>query len=94
MEYTKGEWKAYIFETSGIADIVEQIDQRIIASCPTKTLAWDDIKANANLIAAAPDMYEALNNLHEDIIHDEGTQVRNETQLLIYRALDKADGKS
>lgn len=57
--YTKGEWKAYIFEKSGIVHIVEQTDQRIIADLPTKSLAWDDIKANAQLIASAPDLYEA-----------------------------------
>ena len=56
MSYTKGEWKAYLIEKpdkwmvcsgkSGIDGVAKMVDE--------------NQKANANLIAAAPDLYEAL----------------------------------
>jgi hypothetical protein len=54
MNYTKGDW-----EVDGL--LIRAFGHGIIASCPKA--ADDDISeiiANANLISASPDMYEAL----------------------------------
>lgn len=67
MNYTKGEWK------------INEIDKRLvqvkiipnlrfgIADCGNTGLPANEELANANLIMAAPDMYEALKAQHEAI---------------------------
>lgn len=55
-------------------------------------LSFDDIdviKANAHLIAAAPDMYEALSNLE----NDDGKQMPPSAWKLVQDALKKARGE-
>jgi hypothetical protein len=50
----------------------------------------DDYEANANLIASAPDMYDALVNLMEYLETD---NMKNLNMNLARKALAKADGK-
>jgi len=62
MEYTKGEWKRYgrhiHINTNNTSDEIAGV------LCP----GWmprEEAQANAHLIAAAPDMYEALKEITE-----------------------------
>ncbi len=54
MNYTKGEWKIRAIETG---HILVYCDSGLIADVYNNINGYE---ANANLIAAAPDMYEAL----------------------------------
>jgi hypothetical protein len=60
MEYTKGEWTVDgVGVYKGINPVARAYDPEHI------NLATDTAKANAQLISAAPDMYEALKELIE-----------------------------
>jgi len=60
MEYTKGEWKAANKSGEDTYNIYADQDNSL-----SYLIARDCTEANANLIAAAPDMYEALKGLTE-----------------------------
>ena len=94
MNYTKGEWKAYLVEKpnkwmvcsgkDGIDGIAKMVDS--------------NQEANANLIAAAPDMYEALRltrdnlqTLSDAAIHYKTTFSTNLE--ILNQTLSKAEGK-
>ena len=69
MNYSKGKWKVIgSFITAPIKDD-ESKEEYEIEICRL-TQYRDDIenKANANLIAAAPDMYEALKDITEFLV--------------------------
>lgn len=56
-KHTKGEWKVSQSKTERLGNIVVDSNTRNIA----KVLSWDlEAKANAKLIAAAPELLEAL----------------------------------
>ncbi len=55
-QYTKGKWKTTMLGLGVVADDAETL---VIADC-TNMPNIVECKANAHLIAAAPDMYEAL----------------------------------
>ena len=57
MSYTKGEWKARKGRGRGMNWVVESDDALIAEIIPYGAYREDD---NAHLIAAAPNMYEAL----------------------------------
>ena len=65
-----------------------------------KEIYWDNFEeaANADLITSAPDLYEALNNLHEDLNDNYGSgNLDSSTKVLIQRAfyaLLKARGEN
>ena len=63
MNYTKGEWRARL--AGGTLDYPYYVDteERSIANIWGGSRDKGDAKANAHLIAAAPDMYETLNTL-------------------------------
>lgn len=92
MEYTKGEWKAQILHSDGViikrAAWEIRTDEYDIAtyiqnSAPIRK------QADAQLMAAAPDMYEALKRLEKDLkINGLGVFVGYFT-----KALAKAEGK-
>jgi len=75
MNYTKGEWKVREYDegTRPFIDgfsLAVQSPKLVVALCDKDS--WDNKKqrlANANLIAAAPDMYEALRELHSPPKH-------------------------
>ena len=61
-KFTKGPWKArYDSQLQALIEIYNE-DRIIVAVLPDRGTveAMSEIEANANLIAAAPDMYEAL----------------------------------
>ena len=61
-KFTKGPWKAtYDSQLQAAIEIYNE-DRIIVAVLPDRGTieAMSEIEANANLIAAAPDMYEAL----------------------------------
>ena len=74
-EFTKGEWRVSLSNTS-YADIV--VDGFDICTCWSGYVGEDETKANAKLIAAAPDLIEALNDL---VLASEKTLQLNEGNL-------------
>ena len=62
-KFTKGPWKAtYDSQLQAAIEIYNTEDRVMVAVLPDRGTieAMSEIEANANLIAAAPDMYEAL----------------------------------
>ena len=62
-KFTKGPWKAtYDSQLQAAIEIYNTEDRILVAVLPDRGTveAMPEIEANANLIAAAPDMYEAL----------------------------------
>lgn len=93
MDYTKGPWKV-IHEFNVISDT-----GRIIAACGGHSDnhnvegTYNANIANTRLIAAAPDMYEAL----KDLLRHYRNYMNNSDQALINRCLDalrKAEGRT
>jgi len=89
MEYTKGEWKAHLTLPDDQVWVLNKDSAKILASihskeCPNET----EREANAHLIAAAPDMYEALSQLRND---SQWAKLRPNTREAIIKALAKAE---
>ncbi len=62
-KFTKGPWKAtYDSQLQAAIEIYNTEDRILVAVLPDRGTieAMSEIEANANLIAAAPDMYEVL----------------------------------
>ena len=62
-KFTKGPWTAtYDSQLQALIEIYNTEDRVMVAVLPDRGTieAMSEIEANANLIAAAPDMYEAL----------------------------------
>ena len=62
-KFTKGPWEAtYDSQLQALIEIYNTEDRIMVATLPDRGTveAMPEIEANANLIAAAPDMYEAL----------------------------------
>ena len=62
-KFTKGPWTAtYDSQLQALIEIYNTEDRVMVAVLPDRGTieAMPEIEANANLIAAAPDMYEAL----------------------------------
>ena len=92
MNYTKGEWRVVIF---GLAIIIKTFSQGISRFiCVLRDQDSDEeIKANANLISAAPEMYEALNNIIAECpTPTSGYEIA--VVEIAKKALAKAEGKS
>ncbi len=100
MDYTRGEWKASKTKEDE-RRFVSYID------CGYKTIArtmlpsqgrealtgtMEEAEANARLISATPDMYEAL-VMASEILRHEGYQGNQPVLLQINKALAKAEGK-
>ena len=65
-KFTKGPWRAtYDSQLQAAIEIYNTEDRVMVAVLPDRGTieAMSEIEANANLIAAAPDMYEALEHL-------------------------------
>ena len=65
-KFTKGPWKAtYDSQLQAAIEIYNTEDRIMVAVLPDRGTveAMPEIEANANLIAAAPDMYEALETI-------------------------------
>lgn len=89
--FTKGEWKE-------CGAYVETIKVPICSTCNVNNLPLDEQLANARLIAAAPDMYEALKLFIERLQYEQkhgwnypiGLELPS---VWAERALAKAEGK-
>lgn len=92
MNYTKGEWKL-VQPKSGTLLIVS--GNKNIASTSTATSIEDaqEVLGNAYLIASAPDMYEALLAVYQDIELQNVDGGSAELNLIVQKALAKAEGK-
>lgn len=62
-KFTKGEW-------SESGRLIWCGDKIIGSISDTDVKDWDEFHANAHLIAAAPDMYEFLSKLREDLLEE------------------------
>lgn len=83
MEYTKGKWNATV---DGI--LVNCNKGAICQLHKTKEMSSEEVKANANLIASAPDLYEAL-----ILVYSEPKRFAPDELAKIGKALAKAEGK-
>ena len=69
-KFTKGPWKAtYDSQLQALIEIYNTEDRVMVAVLPDRGTieAMPEIEANADLIAAAPDMYEALNAAEKEL---------------------------
>lgn len=91
MEYTKGEWKVKDWHTS----IEVKCGNKVIADLDRSNCSLVEDEANANLIAQAPRMYEALKALTFQfaaaVEHPYSADTRVYTQA--NEALAKAEGR-
>jgi len=102
MNYTKGEWEALPWNVGHGFNVFAQ--NTFIAKVPLDTAphTMNETRDNANLIAAAPDMYETLKTIQKWLLDDEqiieGSQLYNQMFVkannLTIKALSKAEGKS
>ncbi len=94
MNYTKGEWEAYITETmpARFTICADNGNKGIAKTVLDNSITALEKKANARLIAAAPDMYEAL-KLYQS--HQQGTSGHYcwKCAEAIDKVLAKAEGK-
>jgi len=99
MNYTKGEWKRGSLEDEPFArsclSIYQEDGRRIAEVSREGFMRMEEAEANANLIVAAPDMYEALKTLQfqfalaVDLLDSKDEEVYEQAE----KALDKAEGK-
>ena len=94
-KFTKGPWTAkYDPQLQAAIEIYNTEDRVMVAVLPDRGTieAMSEIEANANLIAAAPDMYEALETTCEYCIGKEATDCPCEW-CITGKALRKARGE-
>jgi len=65
MTYTKGEWKTYADYSGKVERIVVERDGLTLETICYISRETIESEANAHLISAAPDMYEALKEISE-----------------------------
>ena len=93
MNHTKGEWTPIEFKDTcdlfkgGHIQVVGDNQRSNVAVIP---MHWDNAKANAKLIAASPDLYEALISVNGSLkLYDPDSPGIEEAD----KALSKAEGK-
>ena len=95
MEYTKGKWEVGSDSWDTYIGTGTQYLAKIINS---GSLTDNEVQANAHLIAAAPEMYEALKLLIErmnsDMVGSEYGVALTLPRVWAERALAKAEGKN
>ena len=94
-KFTKGPWAAtYDSQLQAAIEIYNTEDRVMVAVLPDRGTieAMSEIEANANLIAAAPEMYEALETTCEYCIGKEATDCPCE-RCITGKALRKARGE-
>jgi hypothetical protein len=96
MEYTKGEWRVVADPLGKFTDIFGEIGMPITTITHSGMNIGQDI-ANAHLIAAAPDMYEALkmalDALRALLYEHPDDDIGSAQKEVIEKALAKAEGK-
>ena len=97
-KFTKGPWTAtYDSQLRALIEIYSIEDRILVAVLPDRGTveAMPEIEANANLIAAAPDMYEALECACDQYcIGYEGDSIVKCEDCIIRKALRKARGET
>ncbi len=88
MEYTKGEWKATLEDGEWCVK-ADNVDYVCNCDWGANQLTCE---ANAQLIAAAPDMYEACKDAIE-LLEINLEYNRGKVSVLLKKALAKAEGK-
>ena len=67
VQFTKGEWHVGKAIGLGSGQLVYDKEGELVANCMTFRRSAQEVKANATLIAQAPCLYDALENLVEAI---------------------------
>ena len=97
MNYTKGEWGLGSLDDEPFArselSIYREDGRKIAEIMREGFLAMEEAEANAYLIAAAPDMYEALKGILEDADNGSFTTLAGSIRELAKQALAKVEGK-
>ena len=101
MSHTSGPWKKFDGWGSDsnkpiIVDNVPDVDGKFVGNCICYVATTNsDFKANAELIAAAPDLLEALRNIvrHQDSIGGELAKMSG-TRRIAAEAIKKATGET
>lgn len=118
MGYTKGKWKAYCLGSEGYqirldnegmpaTKVKEELRERLTPIVERMGGSFETQKANAHLIAAAPDLYETLNSITEKLgkrieddgsnnyhpLEDEDDKLLGEIYTQLCVVLAKAEGK-
>lgn len=92
-KYTKGEWK--IDQNGAMPKLrIRDVNNRIICDCFSfsEAIQKDEAEANAKLIAAAPDLLEALVSLRKWAI-SKGISIDGKLIINADNAINKAHGK-
>ena len=95
-KFTKGPWKAtYDSQLQALIQIYSTEAHLPVAVLPDRGTveAMPEIEANANLIAAAPDLYASLETICHDCIGKEATDILCEG-CHVDKALRKARGEA
>ncbi len=95
-KFTQGPWKAtYDSQLQAAIEIYNTEDRVMVAVLPDRGTieAMSEIEANANLIAAAPDMYEALEEVCNRCINKTITIGNTCKDCITDKALRKARGE-
>lgn len=103
MNYTQGEWKVTKWSSHNEIHVSAEYDNNLhfVANCghtgEDETLPYNkEAEANAHLISASPDMYEALNNLYNKLTSMKTITTDPEANKLLrdaQKALCKAEGR-
>lgn len=100
LKYTKGEWRIHPTHKTDIYALNN--GSKLVAECGNPNLPNGEDLANAHLISASPDMYEALKGIMSLHIKDYdslnmGIGIKTEGGQILIRAekaLAKAEGRS
>lgn len=93
MNHTRGPW--FLINDHCVGGPIEPGWEEAgcgIAHCGMRARTRDEAKANATLISAAPDMYEALEAIRDFYIRDAPDDEMPKLRQQIIAALEKADG--
>ena len=105
MEHTPGPWRAYCLGSEGYqvrrdndgvpaATIKESFTERMTPIVYAMGGSFEAQKANAHLIAAAPDLLEALLAVYQDIEIQDVPGGSDELNFLVQQSIKKARGEA
>jgi len=97
MRHTKGPWKANLSPRLNVKGPDKKSICAIVMAAGKNTRPYDEACSNANLIAAAPELLEALKLAQYAILEIIGTKLQTDITIAAhYKTLDaiaKAEGK-